>query len=518
MYLMEPFRNEPYSDFSNDGPRAEYLEAIDTVKSKLGGHIPVIIDGKPVATDQRIVSVDPAHPDTVVGTTGSATLAEAQLAITAAKRAYVDWSRRSAQERAEFVHRIGDLIAERKLEISAWMTLEAGKNWGEAEADVAEAIDFCRYYAHQALRLDEPVAVVGYPGESNESFLIPMGVGVVIPPWNFPLAILVGMAVGPVAAGNTVVLKPASNTPVLGAHFMDIVAESGLPDGVINFLPGPGSQVGDFLVDHPDTRFINFTGSKEVGLRIAQRSAVVHPGQRWMKRAYMEMGGKDGLVVDETADLDLAADAAVRSAYGYQGQKCSACSRVIAVSSIHDELLDRIVAKTAALEIGPGVENKAVGPVISAAQHRAILGEITRGRNEANLVLGGEPIDRDGGYYIAPTVFAGVEPQHRLAQHEIFGPVLSVLRASDFDEALAVANGTEYGLTGGLCSSDPDRIERAKREMHVGNLYINRKITGALVGVQPFGGFNMSGSNSKAGGPDYLRLFMEMKSVSQALP
>ncbi len=514
---MEPFRNEPYSDFSTDGPQAQYLQAIDTVKSKLGGHIPVIIDGKPVATDQRIVSIDPAQPDVVVGTTGSASRAEAQFAINAAKAAFPDWSRRPVQERAELVHRIGDLIAERKFEISAWMTLEAGKNWTEAEADVAEAIDFCRYYAHQAVQLAEPVPVVGYPGESNESFLIPMGVGAVIPPWNFPLAILVGMSVGPVAAGNTIVLKPASNTPVLGAHFMDIVAEAGVPDGVINFLPGAGSEIGDFLVDHPDLRFVNFTGSKEIGLRIAGRAAAVNPGQGWIKRAYMEMGGKNGLVVDETADLELAADAAVRSAYGYQGQKCSACSRLIAVGSIHDELLDLVVAKAAALEIGPGVENKPVGPVISAAQHRAILDEIARGRSEANLVLGGEAINRDGGYYIEPTIFAGVQPQHRLAQHEIFGPVLSVLKVADFDEALRVANGTEFGLTGGLCSTDPDRIGRAKRELHVGNLYINRKITGALVGVQPFGGFNMSGSNSKAGGPDYLRLFMEMKSVTQKL-
>ncbi len=513
---MEPFRTEPYSDFTADEPKAAYLEAIDTVLSKLGGHVPLIIDGKPVDTDERIVSIDPAQPDVVVGTTASASEPEAQLAIDAAKAAFTDWSRRPVTERAELVHRIGDLIAERKFEISAWMTLEAGKNWAEAEADVAEAVDFCRYYAHQALKLAEPLSVVGYPGESNESFLIPMGVGVVIPPWNFPLAILVGMAVGPVAAGNTVVLKPASNTPILGAHFMDIVAEAGLPNGVINFLPGPGSEVGDFLVDHVDTRFVNFTGSKEVGLRIAQRAAVVHPRQMWMKRAYMEMGGKDGLIVDETADLELAADALVRSAYGYQGQKCSACSRAIVVADVHDELLDRVVAKASALEMGPGVENKPVGPVISAAQHRSIMSEIDKGRSEATIVLGGQAVDMDGGYYIEPTIFAGVEPQHRLAQHEIFGPVLSVIRVNDFDEALDVANGTEYGLTGGLISSSADRIERAKREFHVGNLYINRKITGALVGVQPFGGFKLSGSNAKAGGPDYLRLFMEMKTIAQA--
>lgn len=515
--VMEPFRNEPYSDFSADEPRDAYLEAIATVTSKLGGHIPLVIGGKPVATDNRITSIDPARPDVVVGTTGSASWAEARLAIDASNAAHEDWSRRPASERAEFVHRIGDLMAERKFELSAWMTLEAGKNWVEAEADVAEAIDFCRFYAHQAVRLAEPLPVVPYPGERNESFLISIGAGVVIPPWNFPLAIPVGMAIGPVAAGNTVVLKPASNTPILSAHFMDIVAEAGLPDGVINFLPGSGSEVGDFLVDHPDTRFVNFTGSKEVGLRIAQRSSVVHQGQRWLKRAYLEMGGKDATIVDETADLDNAADAIVRAAYGFQGQKCSACSRAIAVSSIHDELLDLVVSKAAALEVGPGVDNHAVGPVISAAQHRNILEEISRGKDEASLVLGGEAIDRDGGFYIEPTVFADVPPDSRLAQHEIFGPVLSFIRVADFDEALAVANGTEYGLTGGLCSSDPQRIERARREFHVGNLYINRKITGALVGVQPFGGFNMSGSNAKAGSQDYLRLFMEMKSVAQKL-
>lgn len=515
---MEPFRNEPYSDFSAPEPRAAYLEALETVGTKLGGHVPLIIDGKPVATDDRITSIDPAQPDVVVGTTGSASGAEAQLAIGAATRAFLDWSRRPAAERAEYVHRIGDLMAEKKFELAAWMTLEAGKNWVEAEADVAEAIDFCRFYAHQAVRLAESLPGVPYPGEENESFLIPMGVGAVIPPWNFPLAILVGMTVGPVAAGNTVVLKPASNTPVLGAHFMDIVCEAGLPDGVINYLPGPGSVVGDFLVDHPDTRFVNFTGSKEVGLRIASRAGVVQPGQRWLKRAFMEMGGKDALVVDETADLELAADAIVKSAYGYQGQKCSACSRAIVVGSVHDAVLDRVLARAAELELGPGAENKPVGPVISAAQYRSILEEIELGKDEAELVLGGSPLDLSGGYYIQPTVFAGVLPEQRLAQHEIFGPVLSFIEAADFDAALEIANGTEYGLTGGLISSDRSRIERAKREFHVGNLYINRKITGALVGVQPFGGFKMSGSNAKAGGPDYLRLFMEMKTVAEYLP
>jgi len=325
------------------------------------------------------------------------------------------------------------------------------------------------------------------------------------------------MTIGPVAAGNTVVLKPASNTPMMGALFMEAVAEAGVPDGVVNFVPGAGSVVGDALVDSPRTRFVNFTGSKEVGLHIAEAAAKVRPGQRWLKRAYVEMGGKDAIVVDETADIDAAAAAVVRSAYGFQGQKCSACSRLIVVDAVHDAVLDRVVAGAEALTVGPPVANHAVGPVISSAQHRSILGEIERGKDEAKLIAGGSAIDMDGGYYIEPTVFGDVEPAARLAQHEIFGPVLSVIRVGDFDEALAVANGTDYGLTGGLFSTDEGRVERAVREFRVGNLYINRKITGALVGVQPFGGFDMSGSNAKAGGPDYLRLFMEMKSVARRL-
>jgi 1-pyrroline-5-carboxylate dehydrogenase len=318
-------------------------------------------------------------------------------------------------------------------------------------------------------------------------------------------------------AGNTVVLKPASTTPLIGAGFMDLVEEAGFPPGVINFVPGSGGEMGDTLVDHPRTRFVNFTGSKEIGLRIAERSAKVNPGQKWLKRAYMEMGGKDALIIDETAPLDVAATDAVRSAYGFQGQKCSACSRLILLDAIHDEVLEKVMAYTGELRVGPAAENHAMGPVISSAQHASILEEIASGKGEADLVAGGNAIDLDGGYFIEPTIFAGVDPNARLAQHEIFGPVLSVIRAKDFDHALEIANGTEFGLTGGLHSRDRSRIERARREFHVGNLYINRKITGALVGVQPFGGFNMSGSNAKAGGPDYLRLFMEMKSVTERL-
>lgn len=514
---MEPFQTEPYSDFEQQIAKVGYELAVAGVAAQLGAYAPVVIGGLEVATDGVTESVDPSRPDRIVGTAAAADAQLAGRAMEAAWAAYPDWSRRPATERAEIVHRIGDLIAERKYEFAAWQTYEAGKNWAEAEGDVAEAIDFCRYYAHRALAMAEPVLVHDYPGESNESWLQAIGAGAVIPPWNFPLAILVGMTLGPVAAGNTVVLKPASNTPLVGWGFMQVAVEAGLPPGVVNFVPGSGAAIGDGLVDNPMTRFVNFTGSKEVGLRIAERSSVVHSGQKWVKRAYMEMGGKDAIIVDETADLEKAADDVVRSAYGFQGQKCSACSRLIATDDVHDALLDMVKERTAALAIGPATENYPVGPVISAEQLRSILDEIDRGKAEGDLVLGGKAVDLDGGYYIQPTIFAGVAPDARLAQHEIFGPVLTVIRASDFEDALAIANSTEFGLTGGLHSSSRERIERAKQAFYVGNLYINRKITGALVGVQPFGGFNMSGSNAKAGGPDYLRLFMEMKSVAEKL-
>ncbi len=515
--MLDPYRPEPYTDFSVPDASAEYAEAIERIRSSRPAEASVVIGGEAVSTEDVISSVNPAMPDEIVGEAGAGTSDLVDSALDSAWDAFAGWSRTPAEERALLVHSIGDVMASRRLELAAWMTLEAGKNYAESEADVAEAIDFCRYYAHQALAIAEQVPVHSYPGEVNESWLIAMGAGVAIPPWNFPLAILVGMTVGPVAAGNTVVLKPASNTPVIGAKFMEAVADAGLPPGVVNYLPGPGGEIGDALVDHPRTRFINFTGSKEVGLRIAERSAVVHPGQPWLKRAYMEMGGKDGIVVDETADLDAAADGVVRSAFGFQGQKCSACSRLIVVEQVHDALLDRVSERTEALAVGPPAANFAVGPVISAAQHRSILEEIDKARGEARLVVGGAAIDRDGGYYIAPTVFADVDPHSRPAQHEIFGPVLSVIEVRDFDEAIDVANDTEYGLTGGIYSNDEERIERARRDFHVGNLYVNRKITGALVGVQPFGGFKMSGTNAKAGGPDYLRLFTEMKSYTRRL-
>jgi 1-pyrroline-5-carboxylate dehydrogenase len=513
--MFEPYYPEPYSDFSVAANRAAFELALAGVEQRLGASYDLVIGSERVATGRTIDSVNPARPDQIVGRVAAAGIPEADRALDAAWSAFPAWAALSAVERARCGVKLAAIMRRNKYELAAFEVWEAGKNWLEAEADVAEAIDFVEYYARQATRLGEPVETVHWKGEDNESHLIPIGAGLVVPPWNFPGAILIGMAMGPVLAGNTVVIKPASNTPVLGARWMEMVAEAGIPGGVVNYLPGPGAEVGDHLVDHPLTRFVNFTGSKEVGLRIAERSAKVAPGQKWLKRAYMEMGGKDAMIVDETADLKAAAADAVRSAFGFQGQKCSAASRLILVRAIHDEVLDAVVAGAAAMSVGPPVENHAMGPVISAAQHRSILDEIEKGKGEAKLVLGGSAIDRDGGWYIQPTVFAGVDAGARLAQHEIFGPVLSVIEARDFDEALQIANGTEFGLTGGLYSSDREHVERARREFHVGNLYINRKITGALVGIQPFGGFNMSGSNAKAGGPDYLRLFMEMKTVAE---
>ena len=515
--VLNPYRTEPYTDFTETSNAERYRTALGKVEAELGERSLLVIGGEHVDTDSSIDSINPAAPDQRVGTSATASVSDVDAALDAAWEAYPGWSRRTAEERAGLIYRVGDLIADRRYEFAAWQTFEAGKNWAEAEADVAEAIDFCRYYAHQALRLAEPVEVQPYPGETNESWLQAMGAGVVIPPWNFPLAILLGMTIGPVVVGNTVVLKPASNTPLVGWGFMKVLEEAGLPAGVVNYVPGSGGEIGDALVDHPRTRFINFTGSKEVGLRIAERSARVHDGQKWLKRAYMEMGGKDALIVDDTCDLDAAAADAVRSAFGFQGQKCSACSRLIVFESVHDALLDKVVDIASQLSVGSPSDNHAMGPVISAAQQTSILSEIESGLDEAQLVMGGKPIDLDGGYYIEPTIFDGVASEARLAQHEIFGPVLSVITVKDFDEAIEVANGTEFGLTGGVYSNDEQRLERARREFHVGNLYLNRKITGALVGIQPFGGFNLSGSNAKAGSPDYLRLFMEMKSVSRRI-
>jgi 1-pyrroline-5-carboxylate dehydrogenase len=515
--MLTPFRNEPFTDFSLPHNAAAYREALSRVRERLGGHWPLNIGGEKVDCANKIISVNPAKPAEIVGTAAGAAPEHVDRALEAAWEAFPAWAARSAETRAAFLVGLAAEMRRHKLDLAAWETLEASKNWSEADADVAEAIDFCEYYAHQALEVARPVAVNPFPGEINQSWLQPLGAGAIISPWNFPLAILTGMTLGPVAAGNTVVVKPSSYTPVIGAVFLDLAAAAGFPPGVINFLPGTGSDVGDYLVDHARTRFINFTGSKEVGLRIAIRAARVQPGQHWLKRVYTEMGGKDALVIDETADMDAAIPAVIQSAFGFQGQKCSALSRLIVVQEVYQTVLERLESAVRSIKVGPAEDNFQVAAVISETQFNMILQEIDKGKGQAKLLTGGKPLDLGGGYYIEPTVFVDAPPDSRLARQEIFGPVLSVIRAANFDEAVEIFNGTEYGLTGGLFSRDRDRIERAKREFHVGNLYINRKITGALVGVQPFGGFKMSGTNAKAGGPDYLRLFMEMKTVAERL-
>jgi 1-pyrroline-5-carboxylate dehydrogenase len=515
--MFAPFQNEPLSDFSNPERAAAYRLALARVRRCLGSHQPLIIGGREVDTGARIVSLNPAKPKEVVGTVAVAGAPQIDAAFEAAWQAFPDWAARPAAERAAASVKLASELHHRRMDLAAWETLEASKNWREADADVAEAIDFCEYYARQALELARPVPTNPWPGEINQSWLQPLGAGVVISPWNFPLAILVGLTMGPVAAGNTVVLKPSSYTPMTAAAFMDAVAAAGIPAGVINFLPGTGGDMGDYLVDQPRCRFINFTGSKKVGLRIGCRAAQIQPGQAWLKRVYLEMGGKDAIVVDETADLEAAALAVVQSAFGFQGQKCSAASRLIVTEGVYATCLERLEAATKALQVGPAEENYPVAAVISEERHRQILAEIDHGKAEAKLLVGGRAVDLDGGYYIEPTIFAEVPGNSRLGQYEIFGPVLAVIRARNFDDAVRLLNATEYGLTGGLFSRSRGRIERAKREFEVGNLYINRGITGARVGVQPFGGFKMSGSNAKAGGPDYVRLFMEMKTVAEKI-
>jgi 1-pyrroline-5-carboxylate dehydrogenase len=367
------------------------------------------------------------------------------------------------------------------------------------------------------LRLAGPQKIFPMPGEDDQLQYVPLGAGVAIPPWNFPGAIMVGLVVAPVVAGNTIVLKPASTSPIIAAKFMEVLDSVGVPAGVVNYLPGPGGSVGDALVDHPLTRFIAFTGSKEIGLRIFERAAKLQPGQKWLKRTVLEMGGKDTIVVDETADLASAAEGIVASAFGFQGQKCSACSRVVAVAPVYDELIDRVVERAGGLTVGdPSERGTFMGAVIDHTSRDKIKEYIEIGKREGRLLLGGE-VQSEGGFFVSPTIVADVAPDSRLSQEEIFGPVLAAIEASDFDEALEIANNTEYGLTGGVYSQDKQRLARAREDFHVGNLYFNRKITGAMVGAHPFGGFNMSGTDSKAGGPDYLLLFMQGNSIAEKI-
>jgi 1-pyrroline-5-carboxylate dehydrogenase len=514
---LPEFANEPFTDFSVPANQEAMKAAIAKVKQQLGRNYPLIIGGERIETGDWIVSTNPGAPDQVIGKFAKAKQEHAERAIHAATEAFAKWKKVPAEERAELLFRAARLIRERKHELAAWMILEIGKNWVEADADVAESIDFCEFYGREMLRLSQPPALTPYPGEDNRMAYIPLGVGVVIPPWNFPLAILVGMTTASLVTGNTVVLKPSSETPAVAYQFVGIMEDAGLPPGVLNFVPGSGAEVGDYLVMHPKTRFVAFTGSKEVGLRINELAAKPQLGQIWIKRVVAEMGGKDSIVVDSDADIDAAADGIVASAFGFQGQKCSACSRAIVHRDVYDKVLEKVVEKTRKLVVGPVEERQTyMGPVASKSQYTSVLEYIEVGKKEGRLVCGGKPIQKpDGGFYIEPTVIADVDPKARIAQEEIFGPVLSFIKAGSWDEALEIANNTEFGLTGAVYSKNRDHLEQAREEFHVGNLYFNRKCTGALVGVHPFGGFNMSGTDSKGGGKDYLLLFTQGKVVSE---
>jgi 1-pyrroline-5-carboxylate dehydrogenase len=508
-----PFKNAPLTDFTQPENRRAQEIALEQVRSELGRTYPLIIGGEKINNAETFASVNPAQPEQVIGYFSRATVAQVDQAVRAAATAFEQWKRVPAQERAGYLFAAADLLRERRFYFNAWMIYEVGKSWLEADADTAEAIDFLEFYAREMLRLAEEQPLVHIPEEENELIYIPLGVGAVIPPWNFPGAIMVGMTSASFVAGNTVVLKPSSASPTIAAQFVRILEEIGLPAGVVNFLPGPGSAIGDALVTHPLVRFIAFTGSRDVGLRINELAAKPQPGQRWIKRTILEMGGKDAIIVDETADLEAAANGILVSAFGFQGQKCSACSRAIVVASVYDQVLQKVIEKARQLTIGDVTRPETfMGPVIDENALKKISEYIEIGKQEGRLVLGGG--HHGPGYFVEPTIFADVDPHARIAQEEIFGPVLAFMRARDFDEALQIANDTEYGLTGSLYSRDPARMQRAKEEFHVGNLYFNRKCTGALVGVHPFGGFNMSGTDSKAGGRDYLLLFTQAKAIS----
>lgn len=515
--MLSPFKNESFTDFSKPENRQKQEEALKLVAGQSGREYPLFIGGKDVTTGRLFKSYNPGHTSQLVGTFHKAGQPEVDLAMKAALEAFEKWRWVAPKERAIILLKAAAIMRRRKLEVNAWMITEIGKSWPEADADTSEAIDFMEFYAREMLRWSEIKGSTPFPNEFPELNYIPLGVGAIIPPWNFPMAILTGMATAAIVTGNTVLLKPASDTPCIGYLLVEIMKEAGLPAGVLNFIPGSGGEIGDYIVTHPKTRFISFTGSKEVGLRIINLASQVSPGQIWVKRVVAEMGGKDTIVVDADADLNEAATAIVASAFGFQGQKCSACSRAIVVEEVYEQIVEMLAERTKKLTVGPP-EDPAIymGPVANKASEEKILGYIEIGKKDGRLICGGAKAAGEG-YYIQPTIFADIKPGTRLDQEEIFGPVLAVIKAKSFDEAIRIANSTEFGLTGAVWTRDRYKIEEAKKKFHVGNLYVNRKCTGAMVGAHPFGGFNMSGTDSKAGGMDYLGLFMQAKSVSERL-
>ncbi|HLM61145.1 MAG TPA: L-glutamate gamma-semialdehyde dehydrogenase [Pyrinomonadaceae bacterium] len=515
----DEFKNEPFTDYSKPENAEAMRQAIEQVKGELGRDYPVIVNGEKITLDKTFESFNPAEKSQVVGRFSDADADSENLvnqAIDAATEAFKTWRNVKAEERADYLFRAAQIIRDRKHYYSAWMVFEVGKTWAEADGDTAEAIDFLEFYGREMLRYAQPQPITKIAGEDNRLEYIPLGVGAIIPPWNFPLAIMCGMTMAAVVTGNTTVLKPSPDAPTIAYKFMEILEEIGLPKGVVNFVPGSGTKVGELLVQSPKIRFVSFTGSKAVGLHIYEEAAKTREGQRWMKRVVAEMGGKDAIIVDAEADLESAATGVVQAAFGFQGQKCSACSRLIVDESVHDELMEKIVALTKELKIGLPTEAETnVTAVINQKSFDNALKAITKGQEEGGKLIVGGNGDSSKGFYIEPTIIDEVEPNSTVEQEEIFAPVLAVIKAKDFDHALEIANGTQYGLTGAVYSANEEKLERARNEFHVGNLYFNRKCTGALVGAHPFGGFNMSGTDSKAGGREYLLQFMQGKLVSE---
>ncbi|MGA7336313.1 MAG: L-glutamate gamma-semialdehyde dehydrogenase, partial [Candidatus Sulfotelmatobacter sp.] len=478
----------------------------------------LIIGGQRVKTADKIKSLNPARPSQIVGIHQKAGKEHVEPAMAAALKAFDSWKRTPIEERAALLFRTADLLRERKMDHMAWLVFEVSKNWAEADADISEAIDFCEFYAREALRFAKAEPPVQMPGERDTLAYIPLGVGAVIPPWNFPCAIMAGLVVASIVSGNTIILKPSSDSPTIAAKFVELLEEAGMPEGVVNFCPGAGASFGDAVVAHPKTRYVAFTGSREVGLHINKTAATQAPGQLWIKRTILEMGGKDAIIVDADADIDSAVEGVAQAAFGFQGQKCSACSRAIVDERIYDKFLEQLKTRVEKITVGDPAENANMGAVINEGSMKTILAYIEQGKKDGRVLTGGERATEAGeGYFIRPTVIADIPAGSKLEQEEIFGPVLAVIKARGFDNALEIANDTEFGLTGAIYTKSRDKIDRAKTDFYVGNLYTNRKCTGAMVGAHPFGGFNMSGTDSKSGGPDYLYLFTQAKSVAEKI-
>lgn len=514
--MIKGFKNAVELDFSVEENRRKLEEAFQQVNAEKGKTYPLIIGGEKIETEKKITSISPATKE-VLGYACSCSRELADKAIQTADEAFKTWSRTPAEERIRCLRRLTRLIEENRFILDAWNVEESGKNWGEADGELCEALDFFNSYAMHMANLDKGLELVP-TDELTKCIYIPIGVGAIIPPWNFPLSICGGMVTAALVTGNSVICKPSSDTPIVAYKFVELCLKAGFPAGTINYIPGSGSEIGDYIVEHPHTRFINFTGSKAVGCRINEKAAKVADGQIWLKRVVAEMGGKNAIIVDSTANIKKAAAGVASSAFTFQGQKCSACSRALVMSDVYDEFVEEVVkcAKDLKEHQGSGASNAPMGPVINQAAYDSITGYIEVGRKEGKIVYGGTYSDAEG-FYIDPTVIRDVDKDARIANEEIFGPVLAVVKVDSFDEALAIANQTEYGLTGSVYSETREHIQKAKVEFQVGNLYFNRKSTAAVVLQHPFGGFNMSGTDAKTGTSDYLTNFLNLKSVTEDL-